>query len=371
MARNTPIGGITELRGASVVPPAPREVSPHGLSGVFDRDGRFCHAANISRNNAFLLMPGELPEQPSGDLPGRHLFAGQLNHHFGHFLCESLARLWPLRDPEHGWDSVLFISRRAQASTELQAFQTEIFSLLGVDIPIRVLDKPTRVEMLGVPSQGFGTGELSTGTPAFRDYIRTSFARDIRPEGPERLFISRAGLSVRKGAMIGEDILSRRLEAEGYDSFYPEREDIATQVARYKAARRVVAGEGSALHLFGFVGRPDQKVAVIARRSDLFALRDIERQIVSFCGSGPLLVDAVRREWDTVPGSVRSSKSLSEIDMERVRERLHSAGFTSRRRWRIRKVDAQTRVDRIGQRSGRNYTLVFERKSDFSRTDDR
>jgi hypothetical protein len=327
---------------------------------VFDAGGAFCAQANIYRDFEFLLSPKSLRSIPDEILPGRHLYGGQINHHFGHFLCESIARLWPLRDGGHEFNSVLFISRRHGAQTELQRFQSEIFDLLGVRIPVRVITRPTRVETLAVPEQGFGTAELSAGKPQFRAYVRDHFARDVKPDGPERLFISRAGLSVRKGAMIGEDILVRCLEREGYEVFFPERTDIPTQIARYKAAKWIIGSEGSALHLFGLVGQANQQVALIARRSCLTSSRCIATQLESFCGRAPVLIDAIQREWDTISGPVRSSKSIVELDVSRLHQQLRADGFAYARKWRFQQPDGQRRVERISRRTGRDYRLVSQ-----------
>ncbi len=354
------VDGIVTLLNGSMIPPLQGRHALHGAVGVFDADGAFCAQANIYRNFGFLLRPEPLRSMPDEVLPGRHLYGGQINHHFGHFLCESIARLWPLREGGKGFDSILFLSRRAGAQTDLQRFQTEIFDLLGVRIPVRVITQPMRVESLTIPEQGFGTAKLCAGTPRFRAYVRDQFARDVKPDGPERLFISRAGLSVRKGAMIGEDVLGRCLEREGYEVFLPERADIPTQIARYKAARWIVGSEGSALHLFGLVGRSDQRVALIARRSNLKASRCIVAQLDSFCGRAPVLIDAIRREWDTVPGPVRSSKSIVELGVARLHEKLRADGFALSRTWRFKQPDGQRRVERISRRTGRDYRLVSQ-----------
>lgn len=344
------------LHQASVVPPLADKGPFQRAPGVFDRDGTFCDRANVQRGAGFELSPRRLTAAPRTQLAGRHLYGGQINHHFGHFLCESLSRLWALDHLDRPVDSILLLPRRAGSDRTLQGFHRAVFGQLSLPVPVRIVDEPLAVEELAVPEQGFGIGALSSGTPAFRRYIHDHLAPDVTPEGPENLYISREGLGLMSGSIIGEYALSMNLRHSDYVAFAPEQHDIRTQIARYRAAKRIVAVEGSALHLYGFVGHADQQVAVIARRSDLLAANDLADQIRTFCGNSPLVVDAIRREWDVSPGPVRSSKSVSELDMVQVGQALHAAGMTGPRRWRASWGNIDRRIARISDRSNRPLT---------------
>jgi capsular polysaccharide biosynthesis protein len=310
---------LTLLREAKVIPPLRQPAAFRGAAGVFDQSGHFCDAANTLRRSGPQLRPRSLDARPDKCLPGRHLFAGQLNHHFGHFLCESLARLWALDNAAAQaptpLSSILLLPRRSQSAPELAFFQKEIFNLLQIGIPIRIVDAPLLVEELLVPEQGFGNARLSAGTEAFRNYMRSHFATGIAPDGPENLYISRESLNLLSGSVLAEETLSKYLSRNGYEVFAPERHDIRTQIARYKAARRVIAVEGSALHLYGFVGHADQQVAILARRANGRVAEGIANQIRAFCQNGAQVINAVSREWDQRPGPVRTSKSVSMLDM--------------------------------------------------------
>lgn len=336
----------------------PRSDAP----GVFDAEGRFLDSARIRRDGAYELAGGTLRRVPEAMLPGRHLYGGQLNHHFGHFLCESLARLW-LLGRDDGFASVVLLPRRRGASTELNRWQQELFALCGLRIPVKVLQAPTRIEELVIPEQGFGTHEMASGTPAFRDWVHTRFAPDIPAEGPEKLYISRESLSFAKGGIAGEDLIAAALAREGYEVFHPEAHSIEEQVRRYKAARFIVGSEGSALHLFGFVARPDQQVAILARRSDLVAAHTIAAQLAAFSGRDPLILNAIRREWDlTGSAETLSSKSVAEIDVRSTGAQLKEHGFVESGVWRkTPKKLAEQSMRRIARRTGRSFELRVDR----------
>ena len=97
---------------------------------------------------------------------------------------------------------------------------------------------------------------------------------------------------------------------------HPQNHDLATQIARYKAAREIIVADGSAAHLFGMVGRPDQRVAFLMRRSywSEFPLLHLEH----FCGRKPDVVDAVRREWLPVHPNRHKHVSYGEMDLPMV-----------------------------------------------------
>ncbi|WP_434287171.1 glycosyltransferase family 61 protein [Celeribacter sp. SCSIO 80788] len=347
----------THLTEARIVPPL-REGAFRHMAGVFDKTGAFCAAANIKRGEDYLLGTKNLRETPDKRLPGRHLYGGQMNHHFGHFLCETLSRLWALDHLDAAVDSILFLSRRPNAPQELQAFQTAMFDALNLSVPIRIVSEPLIVDELIVPTQGFGIDELGEGAPEFRDYIHRNFLPEVAPEGPENLYISRQGLSLRAGAALGEDALSENLRNAGYEEFFPEKHDIATQVARYKAAKNIVSIEGSALHLYGFVGHKAQSAAVIVRRSDMLAANMIAAQLRSFCEITPQVLNAVTREWDITEGPVRSSKSISLLDIPQLGRALAQAGMVEDRPWPAAKGNFDRRIERITGKTNRDYREV-------------
>ncbi|MFC3119099.1 glycosyltransferase 61 family protein [Jhaorihella thermophila] len=132
----------------------------------------------------------------------------------------------------------------------------------------------------------------------FRTAIHERFAREVEPDGPERLYVSRSALGLGKG-LLGEELLESLLEREGYEIFHPQKHPMQTQIARYKAARQIVAADGSALHLYAMVGRADQRVAMISRRESggqepagaergvvLWARAGVDRRLANGMGAG-------------------------------------------------------------------------------------
>lgn len=323
-----PEGGWSEeivtLPEALVVPPA--ESSFVQAAGVLDRDGRYCPQGALWRKYRPLTTEPPMPAEVPDTLPGRWLWGGVLWAHFGHFLVESSARLWALDQIDRPVDGILFIPKRPKVGDMVRGFQRDFIGLMAPGLPIRVADAPLRVEELVVPGQGFGLGKITAGTRKFRDAIHHRFAKDVKPEGPEKIYISRSELGLGKGGLLGEERLEDLLRAEGYEIFHPQNHDIATQLARYKAAKKVIAADGSALHLFAMVGHADQPVAMILRRQS-GANNLLAGNVAHFCGSEPVVIGALRTEWVKAKQKKSNRLSFGEIDHEVLGRVLGEAGF--------------------------------------------
>lgn len=298
-------------------------------AGVLYSDGSYCPEGALWRKYRPITTQPEPPQQIKHHIKGRWLWGGVLWAHFGHFLVESSSRLWALPQVEEDIKGILFIPKRPAVGKEVRGYHREYLSLFGSDLPIKVLTKPTRVDELVVPGQGFGLGKITAGTRRFRQAVQDRFARDVAPDGPGKLYISRSKLGLGKGGLLGEEQLESLLEAEGYEVYHPQDHSLSHQIARYKAAKKVVAADGSALHLFAMVGREDQQVAMILRRNS-GANNLLAKNVASFCKCNPVIIGGLRSEW--VPQKMQRSSRLSfgELDHQVIGTNLARLGFISR-----------------------------------------
>jgi hypothetical protein len=307
---------------ALVVPPTvSRMVQP---AGVFGPGGWVEQSVTWRGGKPMMVAPDSRPD-PVARLAGRHLWCGQLWAHFGHFTCESLARVWGIARAG-GAESLLFVPKRPKLGEGVRRYQKELLSLLQVDVPVRVLTEPTEVEELVVPGQGFGLGRIAEATPEFRDFVRSGLEAAVPPEGPERLYLSRSGLGGLEGGALLETRLEERLAAAGYEIYQPERHPIRHQLARYRAATHVLGLDGSALHLFGFVARATQRCGIVLRRNS-GVFRSLAAQIESFSGRAPDIVHAIAADWVPEGQGRPSRNSFAELDFAMLGAKLTALGF--------------------------------------------
>ena len=342
-------GWTTEIKtfdNALVMPPQTGGlVQP---AGVLQSDGRPCPQAALWRNGRALTTPPEMPQGDVAERAGTWLWGGVLWMHFGHFLVESSSRLWALDHLDEEIDGILFIPKRARNGGEVAGYQRDFVELLGCDKPVVSLDAPARVERLIVPGQGFGLGSLIPGTQPFRDAIAQRFAKDIAPEGPEKLYISRSKLPAGRGNLIGEEALETALAEQGYTIFHPEKHGLREQIAIYKAARQIIAAEGSALHLLAMVARPEQQVAIVVRRPSS-ATRGLEQHLQSFAGITPAALCHLTRSWKPL-GKAKSRLWMGELDMPALQEDLAQSGFIESGGKPWAKLDQKNVLARLGDK---------------------
>ncbi|MBD3662884.1 FkbM family methyltransferase [Sulfitobacter aestuariivivens] len=311
------------LENALIVPPTEQKfVQP---AGVLRADGKYHAAGALWRNGRALTIAPDPPANATATREGTWLWGGVLWMHFGHFLVESTSRLWALNTLQDQIDGVLFVPKRPRNGTEVHEFQKEFISLLAPDMPVECIAEPTKVERLIVPGQGFGLGKMIAGTDAFRAAITADFATDIAPDGPEKLYISRSGLPAGRGNLIGETELEAHLSAQGYAIYHPQNHSLTNQIATYKAAKHIIAAEGSALHLLAMVARPTQHVAIIVRRPS-GATRNLEQHLQSFAGITPVTLSQLTRSWKPL-GAAKPRLWKGELDMPALQQDLIAAGF--------------------------------------------
>ena len=324
-------GTILRLGQALVLPE--REGDTKLASGVLKADGSY-----VELSRAWIRARKSTPEprlqlgEVVTDLPGCHLFGGHFRGHFGHFLVESTARLWALDHLGLKPDSILYLPYRGAHSATQKAIEAQrpIFDLLEIDTPVRAHQGVLRVEELYVPELGFGWLDRYAGSPAYRQFMCGRLGQAAAAEGGEKLYISRAKLAAHRGGILGETVIEDNLARAGFEIFHPERHPVEVQIARYKAAKLVVALDGSALHLAAYVLPAEAKVAMILRRSSA-NVADYMLQYQCFKGILPQVINVIRRDWISGDSTRADFRSVGELDFAALFTRLKDLGHLPRR----------------------------------------
>jgi hypothetical protein len=182
------------------------------------------------------------------------------------------------------------------------------------------------VDDLILPELGFGWEQRFAGSPAYRRFMMGRLAAAAAPEGGDKLYISRSRLPAARGGVLAESAIEANLARLGYEIFHPERHPIEVQIARYRAARSVIALDGSALHLAAFVLPRDAKVTMILRRSRANAT-DYIRQYKSFLGITPAVIDVIRHDWIAGDAGRADFRSIGELDLPHLFDTLKAMGL--------------------------------------------
>ena len=317
---------IALVEGGIVVPPA-KGLGNQSVqrSGVLRPDGTVVEQSITWRGANRVTVTPDMPSEVA-DLPGTWAFMGPLFGHFGHFLVESICRIWAFDQLRDRIDGVVFVPKFQNRPEHVRNVYAPFLEALGVTAPVLNLEDPTRVERLYVPQQGFGMFQMIEGAPEFRLFVRAFAGARIKPNGAEKIYISRSALPPIRGSILGERVLEERLEAEGYVPYHPQKHSFEEQMAAYKAATHVIGVDCSPLHLLALVGNPDQKVGIIARRAgDLDQI--FARQIRAFQEADARGFDFLTRNWIEDHASRPSRTSWGEVDFAALGRALHEAGL--------------------------------------------
>lgn len=315
-------------------------------AGVFDDDGNFCEDAMTWRSSTRpTTVEPDLPPDAEVDreVAGTMLYAGLSYGHFGHALCESLARLWAVDAFADPIDAIAFIPKNPITWPERSLGMVKVIADQFGDLPrLTAFAKPTRIERLIIAPQAFGVNDLMSGSPEFRAFTDRRLRQRIKPAGPEKIYISRSQLFRKRGRFLLEDYIEAKMEAEGYTIFHPQQHDLPTQLATYKGASMIVSTDNSALHLAAFVVDPSCKIAILLRRPGTI-YEDFRLQLKWFADVTPDVVDACTRFWFRAGEKVQYNEVYSLIDFKQTGQALKEARMISKADWvnpTAAKVDA-------------------------------
>ena len=171
------------------------------------------------------------------------VWGGAISPHFGHFLIESVSRLWPLLPGgELEGLPVVFTCRG-----EFPAYAREWLAAFGarlVELPERGAVRFTRMH---VPEPAWRIGAWIA--PEIRDiHLHARGGMSVEAgEDREVLWLSRTGLADRSRIPDGEEELER-LIAQHVEVVHPETMTLAAQIGALESSRAVAGVIGSAFH---------------------------------------------------------------------------------------------------------------------------
>jgi hypothetical protein len=323
------------------VPPSPFVGRrPTRTGGLYDRHGSYIAASGLVRDGVPVLGPApNAPEVPARAITGQTLYLGVCHNHYGHFLTETLSRLWFLEPGgARRFDHVLIFP----PADELPGFVREVFAWLGIADQLLLLHKPTVLTQVWVPEPA-----VQLPSHVHRQVARLPrlFApQQNEPQTCQPLFISRSGLPLTGHArvVIGERAVEAALERSGARIFHPQRHSVAEQVHAFRRHRVIVSFAGTALHtmlmagggrqVLAYTARPVPRVFlkldralgnraryVSARRSPLAGMSRLAT------GFQPQLLDArtvlkALRRWGVIDQYELSHYGSAEAEAQQVRE---------------------------------------------------
>ena len=212
------------LKNATVIPLEGTMDSFTG--GVYSSEGHFVEDSLLDRGK-----PGQL-QKTVEYLEGTYIYGGCLFGHFGHFIWESLSRLYAVRQCKNY--PILFISP--------DDGYRKIFKLLGINNEIRIVNVPTSVENLIYSPPGSSLIPLYITDEQINALKYYYFnVNDKNSNG--KILLSRSRLLF--GTIINEQAIEKILTKIGYKIIHPETLSLQEQVRLISTSGIVAGFDGS------------------------------------------------------------------------------------------------------------------------------
>ncbi|MFT3691454.1 glycosyltransferase family 61 protein [Paenirhodobacter sp.] len=318
--------------------------------GVFDQSGKLIQDTIGDRHHGtHLYRAADLDlydnitdaEEPEG------IYAGVFFHHYGHFLLESLARLWYAKSrPDL---PVVWIGVDSWPTPpQFRSWQKSILDIIGIKNPLRVLIRPERFSKLHVPEPGYRYADW-----CHPDHAKFLAAYDGSGQIPGRkLWLSRKNVENSVG-IINSPIFESRLKNFGWDIFCPELHSVPEQLNAFATAEVIGGEEGSAFHSLLLLKDVSQKTFHVFRRNGpehmSFHTIGNARNVRQFfhSTSNDAVISKVGREVRRLAPNAAQVMNCLKIPISR------SSVKSTAGNWSLR------RINRIGEAIGANSYLEF------------
>jgi hypothetical protein len=237
------------LKNATIIPLKGTMDSFTG--GVYSTDGKFIEDSLLHRGK-------QAPyQEPNEYLAGTYIYGGCLFGHFGHFIWESLSRLYAIR--QCNAYPILFIS----PNDKVFYAQKKFFETIGIRNEILLVKETNSIEKLIYSSPGSSIIPLLIINEQIDSLQYFNYSKKTN----DKIWLSRSML--KYGKLDNEQVIEEELRNIGYKIIHPEMLSIREQV-RLISTSDVVAGcDGSAFFSLLFSKTIYSKFFVFNRQKDI------------------------------------------------------------------------------------------------------
>lgn len=234
--------GIYDRSGALV----PEATDYHGPAGTIDKQLTTIDWQDFSNAE-------EAPE-------GLYQYGGFLNPHYGHFIINSLSRLWLHGQSDGGSTKILWHGPGSPEAWFKIPFIKAIFQSLGLyESQFVTFDKPTIISRLLIPHSSFQEqhyvhksfgvmcGKVGKNVIQASVITQGNLNKNSRP-----VYLSKAALTSGVGRISNEPLIVEILRNAGIDIVFPEKLEFSDQIRLFAERSNICGIAGSAMHTQAF-----------------------------------------------------------------------------------------------------------------------
>ncbi len=183
------------------------------------------------------------------------IFGGVIISTFGHFILESLSRLWYLVENKSNYRIAFVI-----ANNTYKTYFNDYFKLLDIDLEkIIYIESPSQFKKVIIPDE---TIHAWSNYKKKYTVIYEKIMSNVKAKEHKKIYLTRT--QFEKQDCFNEEYFEKFYEKRGYKIIAPEQYSIEEQIAYIKGADEVVCTLGSLSHLLLFA-KPKTKLIILAR----------------------------------------------------------------------------------------------------------
>lgn len=196
------------------------------------------------------------------------VYCGALINQWGHFLVESVSRLWYFLRDDQTIDKYVFISNESHFAdkNQIKGNYRSFFELLGIWDCIEIITNPIKYKEVLVPELGYSRKHYySSSYKAIFQRVAENALLKCRDESViKRVFLSRSQFSKASENEFGLEMLDDYFNKNGFMILYPESLPLEKMIWFLWHAETCAAESGTVPHNFLFC--QDGKDCIIVER---------------------------------------------------------------------------------------------------------
>lgn len=211
---------LEEYNNATILPirkaTGGEDVSYLGLGGVVAENGEYAELSKVH-----VRVDGMYPSQPDF-VDKKVVYGGWYVNHWGHFLIDTITRLWCRPQDADGYAFIVDEGRQVDISGNFKRF----FELLGLPLEkIILVSKPTKFRQVLVPQCAYSaSGYYTREYLSLFDTVReNAMANSAGRQSVDKIFFTRSSLLKARMYELNMKEVDKFFKTNGYRVLAPEK----------------------------------------------------------------------------------------------------------------------------------------------------
>lgn len=230
-----------------------------GLGGVVDENGDAVALSAIETR-----VGAGYPFENSTYRDEKVVYCGYLINHWGHFLAESVSRLWFALESKEEVDKYVFYLQENE-QREIKGNFREFLELIGIWDKTEFINTPTTYREVIVPQNAFLL--MGYSSAQFREIFDTVAQRiQIQPDWKplDKIFFTRSQFAKGNNLDFGVEVLDSFFRNNGYAILAPETISLSEMIYYIRNAQEIATISGTVHHNILFANN-GQKITIMER----------------------------------------------------------------------------------------------------------